>query len=101
MDLGTDSVCRTLLVRAAAATSVQLHVTCPLELLGRSVLLGLSVLLGQSVLLGLQEPLDGDVQEPLKPLVLLLGAQDFALVLHHCALHGAENLVGGRSEPVV
>ncbi len=48
-----------------------------------------------------QEPLDGHIEEPLEPLVLLFGAQDFALVLHHRLLHGAEDLLCGRCQPVV
>lgn len=48
-----------------------------------------------------QEPLDGHIQEPLKPLVFLLGAEDFALVLQHRVLHGAEDLLRGSRQPVV
>lgn len=56
---------------------------------------------GSSVLTWLQQqPLHGYVEQPLEPLVLLLGAQDLALVLRHRVLHGAEDLLGGRGEPV-
>lgn len=48
-----------------------------------------------------QEALDGHVQEPFEPLVLLLGAQDFGLVLQHRVFDGAEDLFGGRRQPVV
>lgn len=48
-----------------------------------------------------QEALDGYVEEPFEPLVLLLGAQNFGLVLQHRVFNGAENLFGGRRQPVV
>lgn len=48
-----------------------------------------------------QETLDGHIQEPLEPLVLLLGAEDLALVLQNGVLHGAEDLLRGSRQPVV
>lgn len=48
-----------------------------------------------------QQALHGRVQEPLEPLVLLLGAQDLALVLLHGLLHGAQDLLRGRRQPLI
>lgn len=48
-----------------------------------------------------KEPLDGHIEEPLEPFVFLLGAKDLALVLLHSLLHGAEDLLRGRRQPVV
>lgn len=45
--------------------------------------------------------MDGHIEEPFEPLVLLFGAEDFALVLHHRVFNGAKNLLGGRCQPVV
>lgn len=48
-----------------------------------------------------QQSLDGCVQEPFQSLVLFFRAQDFALVLGYRVFNGAENLFGGRCQPVV
>lgn len=48
-----------------------------------------------------QEPLDGYVEQPSEALVLVFGAQDLALVLHHRVFNGAENLLCCGCQPVV
>ena len=48
-----------------------------------------------------QQPLDGDVEEASEPLVLLLGAEEFTLVLHYRVSDGAEDLLTHRCQPVV